>query len=413
MKKLLIVSFDIIRPNEPEMPYNIAALVSYLNSKPEANSVYQVSNLSFNLYNTPQLMPDWNTIPQLGAANTIAIGCYVWGHIQSISLMKWLKVNRPDCKIIAGGYQISDSLEENLGQYPLVHHFIHGTGEFALYQLITGQNLEKQLNNKQLPENSFAAVYSNQTIKLNKPDLHVRMETKRNCPYGCSFCSYQTGKGRKTNYFEMGILRNELMAITKSNPSKINITDPVFNMGSTYIPFLEEFTTRNSATRLNVQVRPELVQKAIENGRNQFLEICSHINIEFELGLQTIQKEEMKIIERENEMKSVLKTLEDLTNAKINYGISLIYGLPGQTIQSFQDTIKFLKQHSNGQIVAYPLMLLPGTKLYRNKLKYELKEEPMGDYNLHYVTESYSFSKSEYLEMEFLANTLNPHSRLF
>jgi len=413
MKKLLIVSFDIIRPNEPEMSYNIAALISYLNSKPEINSVYQVSNLSFNLFENPSLMPIWDNYNELNDATSIAIGCYVWGEKQCISLMRWLKKNRSNCQIIAGGYQITDSENENLNHYPEVDYFIHGAGEYALYNLLTSASVKKQQNNVQIPDASFANVYANKTIELHYHGMHVRMETKRNCPYNCSFCSYQTGKGRKVNYCELDILTSELKMIVKSNPSKINITDPVFNLGNTYIPFLEVFKSLNSDARLNIQVRPELVQKAVSENRNPFIELCQELNVELEFGLQTINETEMKIIGRDNNMSLVIKTLAEMEKAKINYGISLIYGLPGQTVNSFKNTIEFLTQNSSAQLVAYPLMLLTGTKLYREMDSYSIKQEPLGNYNLNYVTESFSFTRKEYDKMERIANELNPHSRLF
>jgi radical SAM superfamily enzyme YgiQ (UPF0313 family) len=358
-------------------------------------------------------MPNWEDYDELNEATFIAIGCYVWGEHQSTSLMKWLRKNKPNCQIIAGGYQISDSEIENKFQYPEVDYFIHGAGEYALYLLLTSNCTKKQLNNQQMPESSFAQVYANNTIKLSKPNLHVRMETKRNCPFNCSFCSYQTGKGRKINYCELNLLNDELKAIIGSNPAKINITDPVFNIGDTYMPFLEAFKSLNSEARLNIQVRPELVQKMSNENRNPFLELCQELEVEIEFGLQTIQEEEMKIIGRDNNMKEVMKTLNEMSKANMKYGISLIYGLPGQTPKSFKNTIEFLEQYCSGQLVAYPLMLLQGTKLYREKDSYSLKQESLGDYNLKYVSESFSFNRTEYMEMEQMAKALNPNYRLF
>jgi radical SAM superfamily enzyme YgiQ (UPF0313 family) len=384
-----------------------------LNSQPEANIDYEVKSISFNLFNHPRLALNWDEVNSLHYPDTVAIGCYVWGHPQSTSLIKWLRSERPECTIIAGGYQISDILEENQKLYPGVDHFIHGTGEHALYELIVGRKKDLQINNLALPGNSFSKVYSNNTIPLSRSGLNVRMETKRNCPFNCSFCSYQTGMGRKTITCEMELIKAELNAITNSDPNKINITDPVFNMGETYLPFLEEFRKLNSSAIINVQVRPELVQKAKKEGNNRFLELSSQLNLQLELGLQTIQQNEMDIVGRKNDMKLVNQTLENLDQYNINYGISLIYGLPGQTLHSFENTIKTLKQNCKGQLVAYPLMLLQGTKLYRNQKEYGLKEEAMGEYNLTYVTESFSFSREEYFDMVLMAEELNPHSRLF
>ncbi|MGB0432498.1 MAG: hypothetical protein ACPGLV_18625, partial [Bacteroidia bacterium] len=104
--------------------------------------------------------------------------------------------------------------------------------------------------------------------------------------------------------------------------------------------------------------------------------------------------------------------LSDLNKRKISYEISLIYGLPNQTVRSFQQSIDFLQQNGCNNITAFPLMLLKGTELYNQKSKWKMKEEPLGKFKIPTVTSSKSFDKSDWLEMKEIANNLMSNARV-
>ena len=51
MKKLLIISFDIIRESDPEISLNIDSILAFLKSDPHYEKLYSVVNYSINLFN--------------------------------------------------------------------------------------------------------------------------------------------------------------------------------------------------------------------------------------------------------------------------------------------------------------------------------------------------------------------------
>jgi radical SAM superfamily enzyme len=103
--------------------------------------------------------------------------------------------------------------------------------------------------------------------------------------------------------------------------------------------------------------------------------------------------------------------LPELNARGIAYEISLIYGLPLQTLDTFKESIDFVLNHSCNNLVAYPLMLLRGTGLHEQRSQFGLKEEILGDFNIPTVTSSHSFTKDDWSKMKDIAESLNPKNR--
>ena len=94
-----------------------------------------------------------------------------------------------------------------------------------------------------------------------------------------------------------------------------------------------------------------------------------------EFGLQTIHKNEMKMINRMNNLKRVEEVVVNCRNSNVTYEISIIYGLPNQTLDSFRKTVDYCKEKLDPDILhAFPLMLLRGTELFDKKDILQLTE---------------------------------------
>jgi radical SAM superfamily enzyme YgiQ (UPF0313 family) len=94
-----------------------------------------------------------------------------------------------------------------------------------------------------------------------------------------------------------------------------------------------------------------------------------------------------------------------LNDTGIKHEISMIYGLPRQTLGSFSKGIEFVSKKSRATVKACPLMLLPGTPLFNEKEKYAFKERN-DEYGIPHVVSSDSFTEDEWLEMKKIADGL-------
>ena len=88
----------------------------------------------------------------------------------------------------------------------------------------------------------------------------------------------------------------------------------------------------------------------VKNGEvnENFLENIENIkgnggHVVLELGLQTVHRNEWRLIDRPNNLSSVRKVLTETRKRNISTEVSLIFGLPGQTFDSFKQSVDFCK----------------------------------------------------------------------
>ena len=152
----------------------------------------------------------------------------------------------------------------------------------------------------------------------------------------------------------------------------------------------------NLNARLSLQCRLEMLNDAV-------LDAMVGLTVTLEFGLQTAIRAESSAIRRQNNLKRAAESLLRVQARGIDHEISLIYGLPGQTLTSFRESIQWCRDHNVKRVVAYPLMLLHGTPLYHQKEKLGLRES---NDIIPIVVESPSFSRTDHRRMEALAANL-------
>jgi len=142
----------------------------------------------------------------------------------------------------------------------------------------------------------------------------------------------------------------------------IAVLDPVFNSGLNNLQVLEQLKNHGYHGKLSLQcrlemIKPEFLTKLKTQG--------AQVTLEF--GLQIIHPEEQTMIGRKNNLSKVQKVLQDCNALELDYEVSLIFGLPKQTLESFKASIQFCRDNKAGKIRAFPLMLLHGTELFHQK----------------------------------------------
>ncbi len=82
------------------------------------------------------------------------------------------------------------------------------------------------------------------------------------------------------------------------------------------------------------------------------------------MGLQTLIDDEIKLCRRNNFSEVSIKAIESLKNIGIpNIVIDLMIGIEGQTVESFETTVKSLLEHKPDTVELYAIGLMPNTML--------------------------------------------------
>jgi coproporphyrinogen III oxidase-like Fe-S oxidoreductase len=159
------------------------------------------------------------------------------------------------------------------------------------------------------------------------------------------------------------------------------------------------------------------LQTRYESLNDDFLDLCQKYNgrVHLEFGLQTIHKNEMETIGRKNDIEKVKTALQKLNERSISYETSIIYAIPGQTMESFIDTIEFLLVNGCKTIRAFPLELAKNSDLASKEKREDWNITTFTDPETKYCTinSSASFYEETRADMDLLAKRLFSDSTLF
>lgn len=418
-RQIKLISLDWTRPKDPPLSLGHASIVANLlaNSIDVKERSWSVNHPEFHVNDVLEFI-----FSSYDANTDVAFGAFVWNehHVQSI--LQSLKSHKFPGRIILGGPQIS-YVKANLEQfYPNADIFIRGYGEDALVQLLKSTEvfpLIRGVHYANQPSLHTSAVADLNHLPspflsgLLPKQKFLRWETQRGCPFRCSFCQHrESDPSQKRRAFPVSRIQQEIEWMTSDNVVEdLAILDPTFNSGDQYMQILEQFASAKYRGKISLQCRIEMIKP-------EFLDLVEAINqngrVVLEFGLQTIHKHEQQIIQRPNNLRKISSILADIQNRRIETEISLIFGLPGQTLQSFEESVSFCKELNVPTIHAFPLMLLRGTPLFEQKDSLQLVESsdvkfehiPRIQQDIPHVISSPTFSYEDWLRMGEIAERL-------
>jgi hypothetical protein len=82
-------------------------------------------------------------------------------------------------------------------------------------------------------------------------------------------------------------------------------------------------------------------------------------------------------VERRLRMQRFLDGIAHVERHRIPWELQLIFGLPGETRASFRRSLDFAMSLDPPQLAVYPLMVLPGTELWRRAREVDLDFDPV------------------------------------
>jgi len=407
-RNLLLVEFPWGRDKDPRVPLGHASILAMLKTIPDfecRSLVKPINDPDFELHDvTTEIL---NELSIMGKNADIAIGAYVWCEDVVKSILSFLKSNNFEGRIILGGPQISYSGSGLERIYPEADLFVRGYGEFALAELMTNPGKithtgvhyagDKDIERQTVVDLDLCpSPWLEEVIDLEN-QLFVRWETQRGCQFNCGFCQHKEAGARLPKHkFHFNRIEKEIDLFCKSNVEDIAVLDPIFNSGKQAVEILKRFHQNGFKGCLSLQCRAEMIT-------DEFIEYSSKMNVRLEFGLQTIHDNEGVAVNRKNNMKKVQQNLIKIKEAGIDYEVSVIYGLPEQTLESFRETINWCLSMKIPVIKAFPLMLLRGTDTEKRKDVWGLVES---EDSMPVVIQSDTFSYENWLQMSKISQSL-------
>jgi len=405
IKLALLVTFDFTQRGKSGTGFAAGSLLSACRSHELYGTKFNIEHLAIPMstvakerLSVAEIVDEIRQTTPLANLDRLALACYVWSSALVEPIIKLCREYGFKGKVILGGYQINSKTCREL--YPSGDFYIPGYAEASLPEAILNDNsITSRIVDIPVNFDELASPYLDGSLVLEQGQDMIHWETRRGCVFKCNFCAHRDLKDKGVHLLGINKIKQELDLFKQKGIKKINILDPIFNNEPNHIDILKYAIEIELTSLLSLQVRFERISE-------EFLQLCSRLNVHLEFGLQTADINESRIIERANNMNRVGKSITLIQQWKQSFEVSLIYGLPGQTVQSFKDSIEYLQHRGVDIIKAFPLMLLEGTQLSKDKDKYNIVEDIIDDGGIPHVVESYSFTRSEWLTMHGFAHNL-------
>ncbi|WP_295612992.1 radical SAM protein [uncultured Lamprocystis sp.] len=361
-----------------------------------ANHAFQIGSAPLDAYLIAQQLAERSVLKSL---DLIAVAAYAWSERVVAPLMDELRNRGFAGDYLVGGYQVTpDVVTSDL--YPAARWIVEGPGERALIRALLERPPERLLTDGVSMED-LVSPYLTGVIDVPHGTTMVRMETQRGCRWRCSFCSYGGTRAGQILPVPQERVYGEIELFAARGVKKVNILDPEFNGTRRCLSVLRRMREVGLQSRVTAQVRLENLVRAPWG--TEFMDLAAGLDFHMEFGLQTAVAAESEAVNRRNDYDAVARALEALQRRDQSFEVSMIYGLPLQTVESFAESLEFLRRHGVPTVRCFPLMLHRGTRLSRERERYAIVEEVIDEFGIAFVTGSSTFSRRDWEEMRRMA----------
>ncbi len=316
--------------------------------------------------------------PQAGKTQVVGFGVYIWNVTQTCALVRLLRCLRPALKIVLGGPEVSHELE---GQeiVVLADHVVTGWGDITFPKLCRAllfgpQPLMKVVAGEQPPLEQLQLPYA----EYSEADLAHRVlyvEASRGCPFKCEFCLSSLDKTAWA--FDLERFLAALDGLYQRGARTFKFVDRTFNLkidASLRILqfFLDRLPSGGQARHASTLfVHFEVIPDYLPDRLKEMIARFPAGVLQFEVGIQTFNVDVQRRISRKQDNTQTVANLHWLVSScKAHLHTDLIFGLPGEDLQSFArgfDQLYALRPH---EIQLGLLKRLRGTPIARHSAEH-------------------------------------------
>ena len=191
------------------------------------------------------------------------------------------------------------------------------------------------------------------------------------CKHRCAYCDFNTYAGQEDSIpAYVSALINEIGAVSTLKPNPINVHTVFFGGGTPSLLSAPQFDSVLQALRaaftftadaeISIEANPGTISPQKLTGIRQ-----AGIN-RISFGVQSTNTEELRMLERIHDFFTVIEAVSSARKAGFdNLNLDLIYGLPEQTLSTWQTTLQRIVELNPEHISAYALTLEHGTPFGR------------------------------------------------
>lgn len=345
-------------------------------------------------------------------ADMVCFSVHTWSYYPALAAAAAIKNQSPDTLIVWGGTQATHLADELMTKG--VDIVVRGDGENPFDQLlrrwadgrddwsdIPGLTYRQGDQVIRTPDGAAFEV-DKQTYELFIEDNHgfrILYETSRGCPFKCRYCCWSSA-GRALKFYPRSKIRADLEKIfALPRVGDMALTDSNFFLNKNHgLWVLDQIVELNrirrdkgwQPIRVGFEVNPQFMDKDIVAALLSNIKDLGEISC----GLQTIGQEVNRdhldrAYDREEyftRLRYLWDQVESVREHRTfpnHFFIETIYGLPGDTIEGFKETLNHLIANYKGlAVLAFRFQVLPGSYFWDHAADYDLVYEAKGPHCL-------------------------------
>lgn len=299
----------------------------------------------------------------------------------------------PSAMIVLGGPHLTALPTETLSAAPSVNVVVMGEGEFTMHDLALrlegpDPDLEgvrgiayraggsvRRTEPRELIADLDALpfpAFDLMPMRRYRPSIKwyyrtpiATMITSRGCPFKCIFCDSHLTFGRKTRFRSPANVLGEIRLLIRDfGVREITFYDDTFTLNKGRV---HEICDRIIAEKLDLTwgclsrvdtLDRELLEKMKRAG-------CHMLSFGVESGSETMLARIQKGITPEQSLRAIRLARE----LGMDCAATMVLGIPGETIETMQETLEFIKKANPTYALFFRLVPFPGTKLYEEYLR--------------------------------------------
>jgi hypothetical protein len=204
-------------------------------------------------------------------------------------------------------------------------------------------------------------------------DHGVLWELSRGCPFRCDFCYESRGMtGVRRHSVER--VRQELLFFKDAGVSQVYLLDPTFNADK---------KRAKAILRMIAEIAPEIhytFEVRTEFLDKEMAELFGSLHCAVQIGLQSSHPSVLKNVNRTIDREQFSERVMLLNHAGAVFGLDLIYGMPGDTLEGFRESLDYALELFPNQLDIFALSVLPGTRLNETASDFGLEWMPEPPY---------------------------------
>ena len=329
-------------------------------------------------------------VPQPGAAQVVGLGVYIWNVTQTCDVVRLLKAQRPAIQVVLGGPEVSHEVGEQ-AIVRLADFVITGWGDVSFPKLCRAllhgpQPLMKIIPGEEPALDDIALPYAEYT----EADLAHRLlyvEASRGCPFKCEFCLSSLDKTARA--FDLDRFLADMQGLYQRGARNFKFVDRTFNLKiDASVRILQFFLDRLPAADASESgndlfVHFEVVPDQLPDRLKLMIAQFPPGVLQFEVGVQSFNVEvQQRISRKQDNAKTEANVRWLMAESNAHLHADLIFGLPGETLESFATGFDRLHALGPHEIQLGILKRLRGTPIARHSVEYGMVYDPEPPYTV-------------------------------